>query len=54
VTVGVWTVVATEDRGSGRGPWVAVSGTGTVLSGFIGYGWVAAVGNRLLEMPIPL
>jgi hypothetical protein len=54
VTVGVWTVVAAEGRGSGRGPWVAVSRTGAILSGFTDYGWVAVAGNGLLEMPIPL
>jgi hypothetical protein len=54
MTVGVWTVVVAEGRGSGRGPWVAVSGTSAVLSRFIDCGWAAAAGNGLLEMPIPL
>jgi len=38
VTIGVWIVVAVEGRGSGRGPWVAVSRTGAILSGFTNCG----------------
>jgi len=54
VTVGVWTVVVAEGRGSGRGPWVALSRTGTIIYGFTDCGWSAVVGIGLLEMPIPL
>jgi hypothetical protein len=52
--VGVWTTVAAEGRGSGRGPWVALSRIGTIRYGFTNYGWSAAVSDGLLELPIPL
>jgi hypothetical protein len=54
VTVGVWTTIAAEGGGSGRGPWVTISRTGVILFGFIDYGWAAVAGNGLLELPIPL
>ena len=54
MTIGVWTVVAAEGRGSGRGPCIVFSSTGAIISAAIECAWSPTTGNGLLEMPIPL